>query len=181
MITLISLLLIIFILFFFVSEYFLLRLMVPKYFKTGGPIIKEEFNTALTMDTLVRRLEAGDLKKQWQFKRDEDELFLSYKPSFISFFIREGIPIQRIVLTFIKSKNENLFKCEIKPFYSSILLPIVIVLTLILNIVFFNPYSSIISKIVELVFVSFIGLAIYNVFRPKKDAVAIIKKQIFEQ
>lgn len=160
-----------------IAEYVLLRKMVPFYYRNGPFGTTETFKSPDGKNAVIDRLErekAGKLA----VRSSNNCILARYKPSLILFFFWGEFPTQRIVLTFLDEAPNSEARCDIRPFYSAFVLPVVIALFIIFDVIVPNQYAGIPMKIFGTLVACGIGFALFMPFRPRNDTINRIETDV---
>lgn len=160
---------------FTITEYVLLRKMVPFYYKNGPLTITATFKSIFEKDIVVYQLKE---KETISIKSLQNSILLFFKPSLKRYFLKEGFLTQRVVLNFSKESLDFKVRCEIRPFYSAFLLPVFTVLFIIFEIILLGQYTDILSKIFEVISACLVSSVIFVVLGPSSDIINRVKKEL---
>ncbi|MBU1052414.1 MAG: hypothetical protein KKC46_01115 [Proteobacteria bacterium] len=161
----------------FLTEYILFSLMVPFYFKNGPFSIILNYRLSKNKNDKNAHISAKNYVKKWYVKKLNNNILIALRPTRKLFYQKGIFPTQRIFLSIEKNIPNDNVRCEIRPFYSFMLLPVFMALIMFSNLIYNAPYSNAPMKLFLFFVMCFISIAVFLPFRPRNN---FIKEQIDE-
>lgn len=147
------------------------------YYRKGPFVTTTILKSMPKKEIIIDRLTSKKNREIFFVKTLQNSILLSFKPPPTIFSLSE-FSTQRIFITFSEDVSGSEVHCDIRPFYSIVLLPIFISFFIIVNVILPNQYASIPMKIFGVIVACLIGLALFFPFRPKSDTINRVKSCI---